>query len=129
MVNNFFKNIFIFSLVSIIYSQSPNQTLNDGKSQLANGDYEQAEILFIKALEMDPTFSPAMLELARINLRFGKMKDTQEFLRQAIDIDPENQEYRNEFDRINQINTLMSDASRYMGDADFDNAFESYRVV
>ena len=57
------------------------------------------------------------------------MKDTQEFLRQAIDIDPENQEYRDEFDRINQINTLMSDASRYMADADFNNAFDSYRIV
>jgi len=122
-------NIFIFSLVTLLLGQSPDQVLNDGKAQLVNADYEQAEILFKKALEMDPTFSPAMLELARINLRFGKMKDTQEFLRQAIDIDPENQEYRDEFERINQINTLMSDASRYMGDNDFNNAFESYRVV
>ena len=129
MVNNLIKNIFIFSLVSLLFGQSPDKVLNDGKEQLAKGDYEQAEILFRKVLEMDPTFSPAMLELARINLRFGKMKDTQEFLRQAIDIDPENQEYRGEFDRINEINTLMSDASRYMGDSDFDNAFESYRIV
>ena len=123
------KNIFIFSLVTLVLGQSPDQVLNDGKAQLVNADYEQAEILFKKALVMDPTFSPAMLELARINLRFGKMKDTQELLRQAIDIDPENQEYRDEFERINQINTLMSDASRYMGDSDFENAFESYRVV
>ena len=121
MVNNLFKYIYIFSLVSIINSQSPDQTLNDGKSQLANGDYVQAEILFKKALEMDPTFSPAMLELARINLRFGKMKDTQEFLRQAIDIDPENQEYRDEFDRINQINTLMSDAKRYVDNGSYND--------
>ena len=129
MINNFIKNIFFFSLVTLLLGQSPDQVVNDGKAQLANNDYEQAEVLFKKALEMDPTFSPAMLELAKINLRFGKMKDTQEFLRQAIDIDPENQEYRDEFNRINEINTLMSDASRYMGDSDYDNAFESYRVV
>ena len=129
MIKNINKNIFVFSIVSILFGQSPDQVLNDGREQLANGDYEQAEVLFKKALGMDPTFSPAMLELARINLRFGKMKNTQEFLRQAIDIDPENQEYRDEFDRINEINTLMSDASRYMSDSDFDNAFESYRIV
>ena len=123
------NNIFIFLIVSFLSGQSPDQVLNDGKVQLNNGNYEQAEILFKKALGMDPTFSPAMLELARINLRFGKMKNTQEFLRQAIDIDPENQEYRDEFDRINEINTLMSDASRYMSDSDFYNAFESYRIV
>jgi Tfp pilus assembly protein PilF len=98
MVNNLIKNIYIFSLVSLLFGQSPDQVLNDGKAQLANGDYEQAEILFKKALEMDPTFSPALLELARINLRFGKMKDTQELLRQAIDIDPENKEYRGDLD-------------------------------
>ena len=129
MIKNINKNIFVFSIVSILFGQSPDRVLNDGKAQLANGEYEQAEVLFKKALGMDPTFSPAMLELARINLRFGKMKNTQEFLRQAIDIDPENQEYRDEFDRINEINTLMSDASRYMSDSDFDNAFESYRIV
>ena len=129
MIKNINKNIFVFSIVSILFGQSPDQVLNDGRAQLANGDYEQAEVLFKKALGMDPTFSPAMLELARINLRFGKMKNTQEFLRQAIDIDPENQEYRDEFDRINEINTLMSDASRYMSNSDFDNAFESYRIV
>ena len=108
MINNFIKNIFFFSLVTLLLGQSPDQVVNDGKAQLANNDYEQAEVLFKKALEMDPTFSPAMLELAKINLRFGKMKDTQEFLRQAIDIDPENQEYRDEFNRINEINTLIS---------------------
>ena len=129
MIKNINKNIFVFSIVSILFGQSPDQVLNDGRAQLANGDYEQAEVLFKKALGMDPTFSPAMLELARINLRFGKMKNTQEFLRQAIDIDPKNQEYRDEFNRINEINTLMSDASRYMSDSDFDNAFESYRIV
>ena len=100
------SRLFCKCLVTFLLGQSPDQVVNDGKAQLANNDYEQAEVLFKKALEMDPTFSPAMLELAKINLRFGKMKDTQEFLRQAIDIDPENQEYRDEFNRINEINTL-----------------------
>jgi len=129
MINNIMKNIFIFLIVSFLSGQSPDQVLNDGKVQVNNGNYEQAEILFKKALGMDPTFSPAMLELAKINLRFGKMKDTQEFLRQAIDIDPENEEYRKEFDRINEINTLMSDAKRYVDNGSYYDAHESYRIV
>jgi tetratricopeptide (TPR) repeat protein len=70
-----------------------------------------------------------MVELARLNLRLGKMQETRDFLKRAIDADPENQEFRDEFDRINEINTLMNDASRYMDDTDYANAFESYRIV
>ena len=96
---------------------------------MSNGQIEQAESLFKQVLEMDPTFSPAMLELARLNLRLGEMQATRDFLKRAIDADPENQEFRDEFDRINEINTLMNDGSRYMSDTDYANAFESYRIV
>ena len=64
MIKNINKNIFVFSIVSILFGQSPDQVLSDGREQLANGDYEQAEVLFKKALGMDPTFSPAMKEKA-----------------------------------------------------------------
>ncbi|GIS72313.1 MAG: hypothetical protein CM1200mP10_18900 [Candidatus Neomarinimicrobiota bacterium] len=50
----------------------------------------RAESLFVQALKMDPIFAPAMLELARLNLRLGKMQETGDFLKRAIDADPEN---------------------------------------
>ena len=130
MFNNSQK-IFITLTIFVIglIGQSPDQVLVEGKNELNNGQIVRAESLFTKALDMDPTFAPAMLELARINLRLGKMKETRDFLKGAIDVDPENQEFRDEFDRINEINTLMNDAGRYMGDADYTNAFESYRIV
>ena len=112
-----------------LIGQTPDQVLADGKNELNNGQIVRAESLFTQALEMDPTFAPAMLELARLNLRLGKMQETRDFLKRAIDADPENQEFRDEFDRINEINTLMNDAGRYMGNADYTNAFESYRIV
>ena len=112
-----------------LIGQTPDQVLADGKNELNNGQIVRAESLFTQALEMDPTFAPAMLELARLNLRLGKMQETRDFLKRAIDADPENQEFRDEFDRINEINTLMNDASRYMDDTDYANAFESYRIV
>ena len=125
------RNIFITLTLFVIslFGQTPDEVLADGKNELNNGQFVRAESLFTQALNMDPTFAPAMLELARINLRLGKMKETRDFLKGAIDADPENQEFRDEFDRINEINTLMNDAGRYMGNADYTNAFESYRIV
>ena len=115
--------------MTILVGQTLDQVLADGKNELTNGQIERAESLFTQALQMDPTFAPAMLELARLNLRLGKMQETRDFLKRAIDADPENQEFRDEFDLINVINTLMNDASRYMGNTDYSNAFESYRIV
>ena len=122
-------SIIITIFVTNLFGQTPDQVLADGKNGLNSGQIVRAESLFKQALNMDPTYSPAMLELARIKLRLGEMDSTQIWLRQAIDADPENQEFRDEFDRINEINTLMNDASRYMDDTDYANAFESYRIV
>ena len=57
-----------------LIGQSPDQVLAEGKNELNNGQIVRAESLFTKALDMDPTFAPAMLELDRINLRLGKCK-------------------------------------------------------
>ena len=125
------RNIFITLTLFVIslFGQTPDEVLADGKNELNNGQFVRAESLFKQALYMDPTYSPAMLELARIKLWLGEMDSTQIWLRQAIDADPENQEFRDEFNRINEINTLMNDARRYGSDGDYANAFESYRIV
>ena len=124
MFNNLLQiSIIITIFVINLIGQTPDQVLTDGKNELNNGQIVRAESLFVQALKMDPTFAPAMLELARLNLRLGKMQETRDFLKRAIDADPENQEFRGEFDRINEINTLMNDANRYMDEIDYANAF------
>ena len=61
-------SIIITIFVANLIGQTPDQVLADGKNELNNGEIVQAESLFTQALEMDPTFAPAMLELSLIHI-------------------------------------------------------------
>ena len=60
------RNIFITLTIFVIslIGQTPDRAFADGKNELNNGQFVRAESLFTQALDMDPTFAPAMLELA-----------------------------------------------------------------
>ena len=115
--------------LTIIFAQTPDVLLQSGEDLLKTGDLIGAEEALKEALKADPTFAPAMITLASVYLRKGVMNKTQEFIRKAIDTDPENQDYREEFERLNEINTLMADGQRNMQSGDLPGAYESYRVA
>lgn len=115
--------------VGLVLAQDPGGVYQDGQERFRQGDLEGAEELFLKALQSDPTYAPAMMALVKVYLRQGDMVKTQDYIRQAIDTDPENEEYRAEFEQINEINTLMNQASRALNNGDTEEAYESYRLV
>jgi len=115
--------------LTYIFAQTPDVLLQAGEDLLKTGDLIEAEETLKEALKADPTFAPAMIALSNVYLRKGDMNKTQEFIRKAIDTDPENKEYRAEFERLNEINTLMADGQRNMQVGDLPGAYESYRVV
>ncbi len=123
------KLILSLILVTIIGAQTPEALMQDGQAMLDSNDLEGARIALEQALQADPTFAPVMILLSKVYLRMGDMTKTQEYIRNAIDTDPENQEYRDEFDRLNEINTLMADGQRNLQNGDLEGAYESYRIV
>ncbi len=123
------KIILLLILFGLVFAQSPDALVNQGKTLLEEGDYEGAKTTLEQSLKADTTFAPAMILLSKVYLIQGDMTKTQEYIRKAIDTDPENQEYRDEFDRLNEINTLMADGQRNLQNGDLENAYESYRVV
>jgi tetratricopeptide (TPR) repeat protein len=124
-----FKAIMVFSLVGIVFGQNPDELLNDGIARLNAGELERAEALFMQALDIDPALAPAMVQLAEVNIRKGNMELTQQYLRQAIDSDPTNEDYRSEFTRVNNINTSMAEGSRALNNGLFTEAFTAYKTV
>lgn len=100
-----------------------------GVEAIEMSDWNSAENLFKSALQLKADFAPAMVQLAHINVRNGDMNQTKEYLRQAIEADPENQEYRDEYDQLNEINKFMSQGARELDAGEFENAFVSYNQV
>ena len=116
-------------LMGNVLAQSPDELFNSGKSNLDSGNLLEAENDYKGAVEMDPTFAPAYAGLAIIAMRKGDLKQSNTFLKEAIDADPENKEFRQEFERLSELNTLMGKGIRSMKNGDIDSAFEAFRVA
>jgi len=124
------KKIFtIFVFIGIVFSQSPDELFNSANISLEAGNVSEAEAGFNAALQIDPTFAPAYLGLAQVAIRRGDLSKTQQYIKEAIDADEENQEFRDEFDRLNELNTLMNKGIRSMKNGDMENAFVSFRIA
>jgi len=121
--------VLLIGFISFIVAQNPIILSEQGYEKLEAEQYQEAQTLFKQVLDIDPSYAPAMVGLSRITLRNGDMAKTRELLRQAIDNDPKNQSYRDEFERVNEINTLMSQGLRALNSGDFEEAFDSYAVV
>jgi tetratricopeptide (TPR) repeat protein len=100
-----------------------------GINALEIDNWDSADSLFKSALNLNADFAPAMVQLAKISVRNGDMDQTKEYLRQAIEADPENQDYREEYDQLNEINKFMSQGARELDAGEFENAFTSYYQV
>ena len=123
--------IVILLMVGFSYSQemAPDQLYNQGLEALKINDWDAADSLFSEALELNTSFAPVMVQLAKVSVRNGDMNQTKEYLRSAIDTDPENEEYRALYDELNEVNKFMSQGARELDAAEFENSFASYSQV
>ncbi|MEA1881906.1 MAG: tetratricopeptide repeat protein [Candidatus Marinimicrobia bacterium] len=115
--------------MGIVFAQSPDELFNSAQASLEAGEVTEAESGFNAALQADPTFAPAYIGLAHVALRKGDLKQTQGFLKEAIEADQENQGFRDEFDQLSELTTLMNKGIRSMKNGDADDAFESFRIA
>ena len=124
------KKPLILSLVlTFTLAQSPDELFKSAQLKLNSGNISDAELEFKAALDMDPTFAPAYMGLSSVAMRQGDLKQSGNYLKEAIEADPESKEFRKEFERLSELNTLMSKGIRSMKNGETDNAFESFRVA
>ena len=115
--------------LSFADNMGPDDLYTKGLEALEASDWDSAESLFKSSLDLDAGFAPAMIQLAKISVRNGDMDQTKNYIRQAIEADPENEEYRNEYDQLNEINKFMSQGAREIDAGEFENAFTSFSQV
>ena len=119
----------VLLFIGIASAQSPNELYETAQANLDAGKVSEAESGFNSALQTDPTFAPAYLGLAHTSMRKGDLQKTGSLLKEAIEIEPENKSFRDEFERLSELNTLMSKGIRSMKNGDADDAFEAFRVA
>mgnify|MGYP006289496687 FL=1 len=65
----------------------------DGNREKILGNYQKAEALFQKALEIDPNSAATKFELAKLGMEKGELEKAIEYAKQAREADPDNPWY------------------------------------
>ncbi len=125
------KKIFtIFVFIGIVFSQSPDELYNAANISLEAGNVSEAEAGFNAALQADPTFAPGYMGLARVSVRKGDLSKAKDYYLEAIEADPSpDTDYRNEYEQLTELNTLMSKGRRSLQNGEIDDAFVSFRIA
>ena len=123
----FFRIIFIFYLfVSTLFSQSAEAFFDQGSQQLLSGDLDDAEESFNKAMQMDPSFAPAMQALSKLSLYRGDLKKANEFSIKAVQAD---EDFRDWSLQISKISEQIQNGNRNVQQGLFDDAINSYESI
>ncbi|MBU0528866.1 tetratricopeptide repeat protein [bacterium] len=123
--------IMLVLLIGFSFAQNGevDELYSKGLKAIQINDWDSAESIFLSILNINAVHAPTMIQLAKVNVRNGDMDKTKDFLRRAIEIDPENQEYRNQYDELNEVNKFMSQGARELDAGEFAHAFSSYNQV
>lgn len=88
------------STVSVAKSKRPLDSISierdyiDACKHIALGEYNKAVDLLNKIVQADPNNAPSMYQLGKIFYEFGQVADAQEYIKNAVRLDPVNVEYQ-----------------------------------
>ena len=119
-------HLIYFFFVGILLSQSPDKLLEDGNSELQNGNLTLAEDLFNQALKIDPSFAPALKSLSKLYLHMGNLKKANEYSIEAVQKDEDFREWSNV---IAKISENIQNGNRNVQQGLFEEAIKNYERI
>ena len=93
---------------------------------MSNGQLEDAEINFNKALKIDPSFAPALQGLSKLSLHRGDLSSANQYSNQAVQADEEYREWSN---KIMKITEQIQNGRRFVQQGQYDEAIEQYSAM
>ena len=117
------RTFIIILTITFAFSQDPEALLRQGETQLESGDLDNAETSFNSALNVDPSFAPALQALSKLFLHKGDLKKANEFSIQAVQADEDFREWSNQ---ISKITEHIQNGTRNVQQALYDEAIKEY---
>ncbi|MFQ6675636.1 MAG: tetratricopeptide repeat protein, partial [Fidelibacterota bacterium] len=103
--------------------------LQQAQDWMDKGELDSAETRVAMAIETNPTLADGYYLMARLYLRRYDLDKAREYLLTSIDMEGHNQEYRDTFERVNTIASLMAGAKRSLEGGDPYIAIGKYETV
>ncbi len=116
-------------MLSMLTAQASEDLMKEGKKLLNDGFVSDAEVKLLEAVKADSSVAETHFLLSKIYLRKYDLDKTRESLRQAIEYDKTNQDYRDEFDHLTALASSMANAMRSLNGGDADGAISKFEKV
>lgn len=124
------KIAFIQSLlVAIVLCQTPYELLDQGKILLEQGDLNGAEESVKSALKIDNGLAEGHFILSQIYLTRNDLNACREHLNRAIEIDQYNEDYRTDFDKVNDVAKMMAIGLKSLETGNHEKAIVTFDLV
>lgn len=116
-------------LVTGLLAQSSESFLEAGMEKFNQKDWTEAASLFQKAIDADGSNHKAYFQLGLTQFRMGDTEKAKTNLKQAIEMEPEAKDYRDQYDLLRNVISQMSDGVRSMNNGAYEEAFTTYGKV
>lgn len=121
-----FRIPILLIIISVAFSQDPEVLLEGGETQLSLGDLESAEQSFNSALQVDPSFAPALQALSKLYLYKGDLKKANEYSIQAVQAD---EDFRDWATQIGKITEHVQNGNRNVQQGLYEEALAEYDAI
>jgi len=109
-----------------LFAQDPEALLSAGENQLLSGDFIGAEASYNAALQVDPSFAPALQALSKLALHMGDIKKANDYSNQAVQAD---EDFRDWSNQITKISEIIQNGNRDVHQGLYDEAIEKYSSI
>ena len=113
----------IFLITSLAFTQDPELLLEKGQNELASGYILESEQTLQKALQIDPSFAPALQALSKLFLHKGDLKKANEYSNQAVQAD---EDFRDWSIEIGKISEQIQNGNRNVQQGLYEEAILEY---
>ena len=116
-----------FILSAVLAAYGFGASYDEAKSSYDAGDCPQAQALILQIIESaEEADAGHHLLAADIAICLDDLKSAHGHITTAIEIDPQNEEYRTYWDQLNEMNSLMGEARRSLDNGYYDEAVATY---
>lgn len=112
-----------------LWAEDSERFLKEGKEWFEQGQMDSAETRLLEALEADPTAPETYYLLSQVYFRQYNFDNTRQYLSTAIELDQENETYRDDFDKVNRIAVMMADATGTLNGGNPYSAMSKFEAV
>ena len=122
------RNLVLAGLLwpAVSTAQNIDALYQQGRAEVAAGNLLAAVTVYTAIISTDPGQAAAHFQLSQLSLDMDDLKNAQDHIRQAIELDDRNQEYRDFAEEIVTITDGLRDAKRSHDNRQYGNAVQKY---